>query len=620
MSEGKGFFEAAGYEVQSLLGKGSDARVWLVRDKQFGHLRALKVLNDTVGEDLDSSDSFFKECALLLRICNGGHPNIVRIGRPRIVENKAMVEMQYIQGRTLTEYIHTDMHFVPYEEVLKFVHDIGSALAYCHVEGYRWMMAPGEDKRMTQEELIAHYGVAHNDLHSSNVMRSNVNNSYILLDFGLAIQDGIAVKSSMRNEGHPEYRAPEKFEAKMGGKQGDIRVDVYAFGVLLYEMLAGTTPFHSNPGDLETGRIYRLHKEMPIPEIEPKRREAFLSVSQGDTFVKDYPGWLENMVRKCLAKNPDARYANMKEFMDDFERNIALEKTMSAKRMDVLNKEKGELAKENSELQASIKMLEKQIEMLRKAGESVKATPTGKRVEIPAKVTPVPKRTPVWQGVLMGVLPIAAIGGVEAANHDGGYRAGVIETDESMVENVEEYAFLDTASLGPIPVASTVSGASSFSQAFSSARHEVGPGGVFQWKGNLYSTYTADEWGRLSSEQQSEFGVRIREVEFSPAIDEISSEEEVPREFIYDDDSSIDREEPTLVAEVDESNNDGEVGSEINQEDESVIQVNSEDLFDVIADEVSQSEVVLLEDNSGVEIEHGFEGESFDDVSAAGDC
>jgi len=616
MSEGRSYFDAAGYEVQTLLGKGSDARVWLVRDKKFGHLRALKVLNDTVGEDLDSSDSFFRECALLLRVCNGGHPNIVRIGRPRVIENKAMVEMQYVQGRTLTDYIHTDMHFVPYEEVLKFVHDIGGALAYCHAEGYKWMMAPGEDKTMSKEELIAHYGVAHNDLHSSNVMRNSVNDSYILLDFGLAIQDGVAVRSSLRNEGHPEYRAPEKFEAKMGGKQGDIRVDVYAFGILLFEMLAGDTPFHANPGDLETGKIYRLHKEMPVPDIEPRRKEAFLSVHPGAAYVKDYPGWLENMVRKCLAKNPDARYANMKEFMDEFEANIDRDKKLSARRLDALNKEKGELAKENSELQASIKELEKQIETLKEVEKKIKTAPVVRK-EVKPKPAPVPRpdrdqeppkekasqdHMPVWQGVLMSGLPLIAIGGVAAANRSGFSLKD--SSDGEVVENVEvdNEVFLDTASLGPIPVASSVSGAASFGKAFSAARHEVGPGGVFRWQGNLYSTYTADEWKALTPEQKSEFEDRVREAD----IPEDQEPDTIVAEVNADDDSYDDG--SVIAAQLEDT----EVSDDVVADDSVVIDDTGSEIQDSPSDGFE-------DDGMGVEIAGDLGADQMDDAGVTSD-
>lgn len=516
MNESMSFFEAAGYEMLRLLGKGSDAKVWLVRDRQFGHVRALKVLNEPVGEDLTSSNSFYKECALLLRICNCGHPHIIRIGRPRVVMDRAMVEMQYVEGRTLTDYIHSDLHFVPYEEIVHFIEDIGSALACCHAEGYKWMMMPGDDKKMSLEELIAHYGVAHNDLHSSNVMR-DMNGSYILLDFGLAIQDGVAVRSSMRNEGHPEYRAPEKFEAKMGGRQGDIRVDVYAFGILLFEMLTGDTPFHAEPGDLETGKIYRMHKEAPIPVIEPLRKESFLRTHPGAEYSRDYPGWLENMVRKCLAKNPDERYANMKEFMDEFQENVSFDKKLAGKQEELLRKENNELHLENEMLRSSLQELERRIKLLQEAGEVTSAREkTSARIlqPNPAAVAEKSGSTPVWLGTLLGFLPAAAVGGLGASELPFSWgHSGEEMTDTESNDDLDVDIFLDTASIGPVPVASSVSG--SFSEAFSAARREIGPGGVFSWHGNLYSTYTSDEWGRMTPEQQAAFGERVQEVELS---------------------------------------------------------------------------------------------------------
>lgn len=525
MSEGMDYFEAAGYEPIRRLGVGSDAKVWLVRDRKFGHLRALKVLNNPVEDDLTSSDSFFRECALLLRICNGGHPNIVRIGRPRVVAGRAMVEMQHIEGRTLTDYIHTDQQFVPYAEVSRFISDIGGALAFCHAEGYKCMMAPGDDRKMSREELIAHYGVAHNDLHSSNVMRRSFDGAYILLDFGLAIQDGVAVRSSMRNEGHPEYRAPEKFEAKMGGRQGDIRVDVYAFGILLFEMLTGDTPFHSQPGDLETGKIYRLHKEAPVPEIEPLREAAFLRKNPGGKYVRDYPRWLDNMTRKCLAKDPDARYANMKEFMADFQENVALDRIMADKQADALRKEIGKLVKENEDLKARLEQSEREIELLKTlpvkpaAEEPIREEPT--KTVIPAALVKSNRQPPTWLGALLGFIPAAAAGSAGAMGihfpevHFGG-------SDDP--DGQDDDLFLDPASRESVPVASVQNDNLTFSQAFAEARHEVGPGGVFHWHGNVYSTYTSDEWGRLSPDQQSDFGDRVQDVESASDSDSVSDD------------------------------------------------------------------------------------------------
>jgi len=507
MSEIASFFDAAGYDMLKLLGKGSVAKVWLVRERQFGYVRALKVLDNAVGEDQASSDSFFKECALLLRIGNSGHPNIVWIGRPRVVMDRAMVEMQYIPGRTLTDYIHTDMPFVPYEEILRFIGDIGSALALLHTECYKSMMMPGDDRKWSQEELIARYGISHNDLHTSNIMRRSTDGAYILLDFGLAIQDGVAVRSSLRNEGHPEYRAPEKFEAKNGGRQGDIRVDVYSFGILLFEMLTGNPPFRCEPGDLETGKIYRMHKEVPVPDIDPLRKKAFLSVHPDGTYVRDYPHWLENMLRKCLAKDPAERYANMKEFMDCFHENILIEKKIAARQEERLRKEKGELVKENEALRMALEEWERKFNSIQASANAVAKVPEKAPETAPAAASTGGRGTPAWLGALLGFAPAAVASNVGARN---------LHLSRGASDEVEVY--LDTASQGPLPMATAVTG--SFDEAFSSARHEVGPGGVFTWNGELYSTYSGSEWNRLSPAQQEEFSVRVRELE-AESVDEV---------------------------------------------------------------------------------------------------
>lgn len=507
MSEIASFFDAAGYDMLKLLGKGSVAKVWLVRERQFGYVRALKVLDNAVGEDQASSDSFFKECALLLRIGNSGHPNIVWIGRPRVVMDRAMVEMQYVPGRTLTDYIHTDMPFVPYEEILRFIGDIGSALALLHTECYKSMMMPGDDRKWSQEELIARYGISHNDLHTSNIMRRSTDGAYILLDFGLAIQDGVAVRSSLRNEGHPEYRAPEKFEAKNGGRQGDIRVDVYSFGILLFEMLTGNPPFRCEPGDLETGKIYRMHKEVPVPDIDPLRKKAFLSVHPDGTYVRDYPHWLENMLRKCLAKDPAERYANMKEFMDCFHENILIEKKIAARQEERLRKEKGELVKENEALRMALEEWERKFNSIQASANAVAKVPEKAPETAPAAASTGGRGTPAWLGALLGFAPAAVAGNVGARN---------LHLPRGASDEVEVY--LDTASQGPLPMATAVTG--SFDEAFSSARHEVGPGGVFTWNGELYSTYSGSEWNRLSPAQQEEFSARVRELE-AESVDEV---------------------------------------------------------------------------------------------------
>ena len=92
-------------------GKGANAHVYKVRHANLGYVRAIKVLNDYIENKEDKVyKSFLNECRTLLKIDNGCHPNIVRIYNPDLIDNHAVVEMDYVQGVTLDSYIkqHAD--------------------------------------------------------------------------------------------------------------------------------------------------------------------------------------------------------------------------------------------------------------------------------------------------------------------------------------------------------------------------------------------------------------------------------------------------------------------------------------------------------------------------------
>jgi len=336
------------YEMLGKLGEGSFAKIYKVRHLELDYIRAIRVLNEIVIAKDKSYQTFLKECKVLLQLGNGGHPNIVRIYQPRLLQNHALVEMDYIDGSDLNDYLNKQNKFVPINEVMRFIREIGSALSYCHVDCYEFLydrnkeyeyklesglkgqkfkIVPDPDNGnkdfitdLQRLELIREYGITHNDLHSKNIMRKRYDGSYILLDFGLAIQDGMAVKSSSRRDGAVEYKAPEKWNKDSVISE---KTDIYSFGILMYEMLAGQVPFpfqrekYSN----EEQALFELsmeHENQPPPAIEPLRRLAFESSHPGETYQKDYPDRLEKMILKCLEKKPENRYANAKEFYEAF--------------------------------------------------------------------------------------------------------------------------------------------------------------------------------------------------------------------------------------------------------------------------------------------------------------
>ncbi|MBQ6726141.1 MAG: protein kinase [Bacteroidales bacterium] len=326
------------YEKLMLIGQGSFASIWKVRHRKYGYIRTLKILNTPVQDENDHAyQQFVKECTVLLNIGNGANYNIVHIYQPRLIDNRAVVEMDFIDGETLDQYLRRNK-FMPIDEVMRFIGDIGGALAYCHHDIYKYMMNPNEDDlksdpddgrryiidEATEQRLVRKYSVTHNDLHSNNVMRRENDGSYVLLDFGLAIQNGTAVKSSAMRGGALEYMAPEKFD---DNNVITTQSDIYSFGILMYEALAGRVPFEIDKKRLSSNpvmaqyEIMQQHKTGIPPEIEPLRREAFEAANPGQEYVKDFPDWLEQMIMRCLEKDPARRYTDAKELMNEFYSN-----------------------------------------------------------------------------------------------------------------------------------------------------------------------------------------------------------------------------------------------------------------------------------------------------------
>lgn len=329
------------------IGRGANADVFKVKHAEWGDVRAIKVLNNYIESKSDRAyESFLKECKTLLAIGSGQNPNILRIYGADLIDNHAIVEMDYVQGKSLYSYVK-EKGFFDYEEVESFIHDIVGALAYTHHDIYKFLMDPEEDNlqldpndgkkyiisREKEAELVKKYGIAHNDLHSNNVMRRDYDGRFILLDFGLAVQDGKCIKSSGKADGHPEYMAPEKFDS------GDItpRSDVYSLGVLIFEVLTGRPPFilevdkNGIASQRANAKIRNEHLSQTSPSIITLRKEAFEAQIPGAMYERDYPEWLEGVVMKCLAKKPEERYADAKELFDDINWHISRERQDSSR-------------------------------------------------------------------------------------------------------------------------------------------------------------------------------------------------------------------------------------------------------------------------------------------------
>lgn len=313
------------------LGRGGFATVYKVRHNELGYIRAVRVLNETIVDSNSPTwQKFLRECKVLLRLGNGNHPNIVHIYQPRLLDNKALVEMDYVDGQDILHYLQQKQNFVPADEVVRMAVQMSSALAYCHENIYKFCMDrdadnlqddPNDGSKVlvddkTRKRLIEKYKVIHNDIHSGNIMRREDGN-FVLLDFGLAINGDEVVRSSRRKNGAPEFKAPEKWDNEAILTE---QSDIYSFGIVLYQCLAGRVPFPldtKNPNSTEAEYLLsKAHQQSLPPSIEDIRKAFFESKFAGQTYQKDYPQWLEDVILKCLRKNPAERFRNGKELYD----------------------------------------------------------------------------------------------------------------------------------------------------------------------------------------------------------------------------------------------------------------------------------------------------------------
>lgn len=318
------------YTLLDEIGQGGYATVYKVRHNELGYIRAVRVMNVLIarGQEDKTYQRFLEECRLLLRIGNGNHPNIIHICRPLLKDQRAAVEMDFVDGDNLLKYNKKCSGFVPVKDVLRLLEDMSSALAYCHEDIYRFCMDRVEDNlqddpedgakvlvdEQTRERLIQKYRVIHNDIHSDNIIRRE-DGSYVLLDFGLAIHGENVVRSSRRSDGAPEFKAPEKWDGDM---ELTTQSDIYSLGVVLYEYLTGRTPFPLAAEDAGSakalyllGEAHKYQKPDPIYEL---RKEAYEKANPGQVYEgPDYPQWLEDVIMKCLEKNPEDRFLSGKD-------------------------------------------------------------------------------------------------------------------------------------------------------------------------------------------------------------------------------------------------------------------------------------------------------------------
>jgi TolB-like protein/predicted Ser/Thr protein kinase len=263
----KGSTVAGKYRILEELGRGGMGVVYKAEDTKLKRTVALKFLPPELTHIPDIKERFIREAQAAAAL---DHPNICTVYEFDEDEEKSFISMAYIQGQNLKKKIESGP--LEFEEALRIATQVAEGLQEAHKKG-----------------------VVHRDIKSANIMMDERNLTKIM-DFGLARKTGgTLITKDGTTMGTIAYMSPEQAR----GEEVDFRTDIWSLGVVLYEIFTGQLPFK---GEHDQGVVYSILNEKPKP-ITEVRSEIPVSIGQ--------------VVDKALEKNPDERYQQIDELLDD---------------------------------------------------------------------------------------------------------------------------------------------------------------------------------------------------------------------------------------------------------------------------------------------------------------
>jgi len=258
------------YEILQLLGQGGMGAVYKAKDLELDRVVALKVIRPELAIHPEILQRFKQELILARQIT---HRNVIRIFDLSEASGVKFITMEFIEGHDLKSLITEKGRLSP-EETVRIVEQVCLALETAHSEG-----------------------VVHRDLKPQNIMIDRVGRVAVM-DFGIArsVDAGGMTQTGML-VGTPDYMSPEQ----VMGERVDVRSDLFAIGVILYELLSGSLPYKA---DSAQAAMYRRTREAakPLNVVEPS-----------------VPPLLSDVVAKCLQIDPKLRYQSAGEIRGDLE-------------------------------------------------------------------------------------------------------------------------------------------------------------------------------------------------------------------------------------------------------------------------------------------------------------
>ena len=259
------------YHLDDAVARSGMATIFRATDQRNGQQVAIKVPHPEVESDPALFDRFRREEEIGRRL---DHPGVMKVF-PKEDSNQVYMVMEWVDGKLLRQLLQQERK-LPLEQTVSILLQICDVLEYVHK-----------------------HDVVHRDLKPENVMIDD-QGRIKLIDFGIAASAGarrLTFANFSKTMGTPDYISPEQVK----GKRGDVRSDIYALGVMLYEMSTGALPFSGpNPFAVMNSRL--LNSPVPPRELNPEISPQ-----------------LQEIIYRALEREPKNRYASVRELAWDLQ-------------------------------------------------------------------------------------------------------------------------------------------------------------------------------------------------------------------------------------------------------------------------------------------------------------